>query len=212
MGSGERWCCACWKFRSEPRRKCNTHQTRGEIGKCTYENRRSPPTGAISRIAHQPHGASMSQNSALRRSIVLKHRPDGAPRREHFEIREDAVPQPRRRRGGDAHHLAVDRPLHARPAARAADLCAAGEPRRRDDRRDRGRGDRLGTRRLCARRRGGRCARLADALRDAGRPAGEARPAGCAAVDLSRHTRHAGSDRLPRRQRNPASRRRARRW
>ena len=36
----------------------------------------------------------MSQNSALRRSVVLKHRPDGAPRREHFEIREDAVPQP----------------------------------------------------------------------------------------------------------------------
>ena len=36
----------------------------------------------------------MSQNAALRRSIVLKHRPDGAPRREDFEIREDAVPQP----------------------------------------------------------------------------------------------------------------------
>jgi NADPH-dependent curcumin reductase len=36
----------------------------------------------------------MSQNAALRRSIVLKHRPDGAPRREHFEIREDAIPHP----------------------------------------------------------------------------------------------------------------------
>jgi NADPH-dependent curcumin reductase len=37
----------------------------------------------------------MSQNSATRRSIVLKQRPEGAPRREDFEIREDAIPQPR---------------------------------------------------------------------------------------------------------------------
>ena len=36
----------------------------------------------------------MSQNATLRRSVVLKHRPDGAPRREDFEIREDAVPHP----------------------------------------------------------------------------------------------------------------------
>ena len=35
----------------------------------------------------------MSQNSATRRSVVLKHRPTGAPRREDFEIREDAIPQ-----------------------------------------------------------------------------------------------------------------------
>lgn len=36
----------------------------------------------------------MSDNSAMRRSIVLKQRPDGAPRRDDFEIREDAIPQP----------------------------------------------------------------------------------------------------------------------
>jgi NADPH-dependent curcumin reductase len=36
----------------------------------------------------------MNQNPTTRRSVVLKHRPDGAPRREDFEIREDAVPQP----------------------------------------------------------------------------------------------------------------------
>ena len=36
----------------------------------------------------------MSQNSAIRRSIVLKQRPDGAPRRDDFDIREDAIPQP----------------------------------------------------------------------------------------------------------------------
>jgi len=34
----------------------------------------------------------MSQTT--RRSIVLKRRPDDMPRREHFELREDAVPQP----------------------------------------------------------------------------------------------------------------------
>jgi NADPH-dependent curcumin reductase CurA len=36
----------------------------------------------------------MSPNSAIRRSIVLKRRPDGTPRRDDFEIREDAIPQP----------------------------------------------------------------------------------------------------------------------
>src|ERR1700722_7996559 len=36
----------------------------------------------------------MSQNSAIRRSVVLKQRPDGAPRREDFEVRVDEVPQP----------------------------------------------------------------------------------------------------------------------
>ncbi len=36
----------------------------------------------------------MSQNSSTRRSVVLKHRPSGAPRREDFDVREDAIPQP----------------------------------------------------------------------------------------------------------------------
>jgi NADPH-dependent curcumin reductase len=36
----------------------------------------------------------MSQNSTNRRSVVLKRRPDGSPRREDFEILEDAVPSP----------------------------------------------------------------------------------------------------------------------
>ena len=36
----------------------------------------------------------MSQHSTLRRSVVLKRRPHGAPQAEDFEIREDAVPQP----------------------------------------------------------------------------------------------------------------------
>jgi NADPH-dependent curcumin reductase CurA len=36
----------------------------------------------------------MSQNAAIRRSVVLKRRPHGAPRREDFEFREDSVPQP----------------------------------------------------------------------------------------------------------------------
>src|SRR5579872_3006186 len=39
-------------------------------------------------------GHDMSQNSAIRRSVVLKQRPDGAPRREDFEVRVDEVPQP----------------------------------------------------------------------------------------------------------------------
>jgi NADPH-dependent curcumin reductase len=37
----------------------------------------------------------MTQNPTIRRSIVLKHRPDGSPRRENFDIREDAIPIPR---------------------------------------------------------------------------------------------------------------------
>ena len=36
----------------------------------------------------------MSNTETVRRSVVLKQRPDGAPRREHFDIREDAIPQP----------------------------------------------------------------------------------------------------------------------
>ena len=36
----------------------------------------------------------MSQTATMRRSIVLKRRPHGAPGREDFEFREDAVPQP----------------------------------------------------------------------------------------------------------------------
>ena len=36
----------------------------------------------------------MTQNSTVRRSVVLKRRPDGNPRRDDFEIREDAVPDP----------------------------------------------------------------------------------------------------------------------
>lgn len=36
----------------------------------------------------------MSQNSTIRRSIVLKRRPDGEVTPEHFELHEDAVPQP----------------------------------------------------------------------------------------------------------------------
>jgi NADPH-dependent curcumin reductase len=36
----------------------------------------------------------MTQNSTVRRSVVLKHRPDGSPRRDDFEIRDDAIPTP----------------------------------------------------------------------------------------------------------------------
>lgn len=36
----------------------------------------------------------MSHTAATRRSVVLKHRPTGAPSRDNFEIREDAVPEP----------------------------------------------------------------------------------------------------------------------
>ena len=36
----------------------------------------------------------MSQTAAVRRSVLLKHRPDGTPRRQDFEIHEDPVPQP----------------------------------------------------------------------------------------------------------------------
>ena len=36
----------------------------------------------------------MSNTETVRRSVVLKQRPDGAPRREDFDIREDAIPQP----------------------------------------------------------------------------------------------------------------------
>src|SRR3954469_14190017 len=36
----------------------------------------------------------MSHTATIRRSVVLKRRPDGAPRREDFQIREDAIPLP----------------------------------------------------------------------------------------------------------------------
>src|SRR5690348_14330718 len=36
----------------------------------------------------------MSQTATMRRSIVLKRRPHREPRREDFEIREDAIPEP----------------------------------------------------------------------------------------------------------------------
>jgi NADPH-dependent curcumin reductase CurA len=36
----------------------------------------------------------MNQNATIRRSVVLKRRPHGAPRREDFELREDAIPEP----------------------------------------------------------------------------------------------------------------------
>ncbi len=36
----------------------------------------------------------MSQNATIRRSIVLKRRPGGEPGPEHFELREDALPEP----------------------------------------------------------------------------------------------------------------------
>jgi NADPH-dependent curcumin reductase CurA len=36
----------------------------------------------------------MIQNATIRRSIVLKRRPAGEPGPEHFELREDAVPEP----------------------------------------------------------------------------------------------------------------------
>jgi NADPH-dependent curcumin reductase CurA len=36
----------------------------------------------------------MSNTASIRRSVVLKHRPNGSPRREDFEIREDAIPSP----------------------------------------------------------------------------------------------------------------------
>ncbi len=36
----------------------------------------------------------MSTNTTIRRSVTLRQRPHDVPRREHFEIREDAVPQP----------------------------------------------------------------------------------------------------------------------
>jgi NADPH-dependent curcumin reductase len=36
----------------------------------------------------------MSNTETIRRSVVLKQRPDGSPRREDFEIREDAIPTP----------------------------------------------------------------------------------------------------------------------
>ena len=36
----------------------------------------------------------MSQNSTIRRSLVLQQRPSGAPSAEDFALREDAVPEP----------------------------------------------------------------------------------------------------------------------
>ncbi|HEY1932204.1 MAG TPA: NADP-dependent oxidoreductase [Acetobacteraceae bacterium] len=36
----------------------------------------------------------MNQNSTIRRSVVLKRRPEGELRPEHFELREDAAPEP----------------------------------------------------------------------------------------------------------------------
>src|ERR1700760_3761271 len=36
----------------------------------------------------------MSNSETVRRSVILKQRPDGSPRREDFDIREDAVPTP----------------------------------------------------------------------------------------------------------------------
>ena len=36
----------------------------------------------------------MSNTETVRRSVVLKRRPSGSPRREDFEIREDAIPAP----------------------------------------------------------------------------------------------------------------------
>jgi NADPH-dependent curcumin reductase CurA len=36
----------------------------------------------------------MSNTETIRRSVVLKQRPDGSPRREDFDIREDAIPAP----------------------------------------------------------------------------------------------------------------------
>jgi len=38
--------------------------------------------------------SSRAAVASIRRSIVLKHRPDGEPRRQNFEVREDAIPQP----------------------------------------------------------------------------------------------------------------------
>jgi NADPH-dependent curcumin reductase CurA len=36
----------------------------------------------------------MSNTETIRRSVVLKRRPDGSPRREDFDIREDGIPTP----------------------------------------------------------------------------------------------------------------------
>ena len=36
----------------------------------------------------------MSNTATVRRSVVLKRRPNGSPRREDFEIIEDAIPSP----------------------------------------------------------------------------------------------------------------------
>ena len=36
----------------------------------------------------------MSNTATMRRSVVLKRRPNGSPRREDFEIIEDAIPSP----------------------------------------------------------------------------------------------------------------------
>ena len=36
----------------------------------------------------------MSNTATTRRSLVLKHRPTGSPRREDFDIVEDAIPSP----------------------------------------------------------------------------------------------------------------------
>ena len=85
----------------------------------------------------------MSQHSTLRRSVVLKRRPHGAPQAEDFEIREDAVPQPT---AGEVVTrtiwLSIDPYMRGRLREQQT-VCAAGEPRRRDDRRNGGRGHRI---------------------------------------------------------------------
>src|SRR6185437_11563910 len=51
-----------------------------------------PPIHA--RLPQPPREPAMSHAATTRRSVVLRRRPDGAPSRDDFEIREDAIPEP----------------------------------------------------------------------------------------------------------------------
>jgi hypothetical protein len=108
----------------------------------------------------------MSQNSTIRRSWVLKHRPSGAPSADDFALRDDAVPEP-----GPGEvvtrtiWLSIDPYMRGRLREQQTYAVAIqiGEVMTGETVRG---GDRIGRFAFRAGRCGGGCARLADTLPD----------------------------------------------
>ena len=147
----------------------------------------------------------MSNTATIRRSVVLKRRPNGSPRREDFEIIEDAIPSPatgevvtrtiwlsidpymRGRLREQQTYAQPVNPGEVMTGETVGEVLASADPRFR-----------------CRRCRGG-CARLADAFGDTRRSADQARSPWRAAVGVSRCAWHAGRHCVSRRHRDPAA-------